>query len=400
MSRRSSRGCPACAGSAVILVHSLKLKLSDGHPLQGGYDVVSCEQCGTGYADVDLPQEVYDAYYAADAKYAEDEGILDTVGGGDWALERASGTADRIAALVRDHRARILDVGCANGSLLRALRERGYSNVQGIDPSPRSATIARDVHGLEVIVGTLAEMPSVPRADAVVLTGVLEHLWDVDQAVRVARRLLRPGGIVYVEVPDASRYLDPFVGPFEDFNSEHINHFSLGALSSLAERFGLSTVWRRSVDIQLAPGVESASAASAWQARDGASPRLSITRDDGLVESLLLFTRSSLHAFEAIDRKLRRRLGRDSSFILWGTGEFSAKLLAMTVLGEHPIEALVDANSARQRQWFDGRPVMAPEQLVGSETPIVIGSVARAQHIADAVARSGLPNPVVRLDGN
>ena len=40
-----------------------------------------------------------------------------------------------------------LDIGCANGTLLGALRRRGFANVQGVDPSLASATAARAHHG-------------------------------------------------------------------------------------------------------------------------------------------------------------------------------------------------------------------------------------------------------------
>jgi len=32
--------------------------------------------------------------------------------------------------------------------------------------------------------------------------------------------------IVYIEVPDAARYIDFLYSPFQDFNTEHINHLS------------------------------------------------------------------------------------------------------------------------------------------------------------------------------
>jgi len=66
------RACPACGHGPAEHVHTLALRTPDGHPLQGGYDVVSCARCGTGYADAAVDQAVYDRYYAERAKYAAD----------------------------------------------------------------------------------------------------------------------------------------------------------------------------------------------------------------------------------------------------------------------------------------------------------------------------------------
>ena len=65
------------------------------------------------------------------------------------------------------------------------------------------------------------------------LSHVLEHIIDVQGAVAGLRSLVKPGGLVYIEVPDAARYHDHLVAPFHDFNTEHINHFSVGTLKRL-----------------------------------------------------------------------------------------------------------------------------------------------------------------------
>ena len=46
--------------------------------------------------------------------------------------------------------------------------------------------------------------------------------------------LLKTDGLLYVEVPDAVAYTEYLYAPFQDFNTEHINHFSRG----------LSAPWR------------------------------------------------------------------------------------------------------------------------------------------------------------
>src|SRR5207244_7527777 len=150
--------CPACGGRSAEPVHQLALRTPDGHPLGSGYAVVSCQSCGTGFADVDVPQRYYDRYYAEAAKYAAEADT--SAAEPPWKAARLSDAADRIAALLDDPHARVLDIGCANGTLLAALQQRGYVNVRGVDPSPGSVAVARVHHGVYVDVGTFSALPA------------------------------------------------------------------------------------------------------------------------------------------------------------------------------------------------------------------------------------------------
>jgi SAM-dependent methyltransferase len=377
-------------------VHRVRLRAPDGHPLQGGYEVVSCLQCGTGYADAAVAQRAYDCYYAQRAKYAADlPTVAGTTGEPAWVQARFDEAASRIARLVPAG-ARVLDIGCSTGSLLGALRRAGFVDVQGLDPSPESALVAERLHGVRVDVGTLHRVPErTGTFDCICLTGVLEHVWDVDGAMAAITSLLRPGGAVYVEVPDASRYLDPFIAPFEDFHTEHVNHFSGATLTALGRRFGLGTAWCGPADNDIVPGATAAVVAVCWRA--GGAPAALAPRDDALARSLHAFTAHSAEAWRRMDERLRGDLGASPAFVLWGMGELSMKLLAGTVLAERTAAALVDGNPARHGLQFDGVPVRPPDSVRGGEGPIVVGSLLRAASIGRAIAGRGLPNPVVEL---
>ena len=73
-----------------------------------------------------------------------------------------------------------------------------------------------------------------------VLSHVLEHVQDLRPSIAAVARLTAEGGCVYLETPDAARYAECLVAPFQDFNTEHINHFSLGCLVNLARTAGLA----------------------------------------------------------------------------------------------------------------------------------------------------------------
>ena len=156
-------------------------------------------------------------------------------------------------------------------------------------------------------MGSFASLPDdLGTFDCVCLTGVLEHLWDVDAAAQALRRLVRRDGIVYIEVPDAGRYLDPYVAPFEDFNTEHVNHFSLGTLQRLAERQGFRVVREEATACWFTAGVSTALIAAAWQpaAREVPVDR----RDDALEKELVQSARRSSLDYTRINETLERAL--------------------------------------------------------------------------------------------
>lgn len=97
---------------------------------------------------------------------------------------------------------RVLDVGCGRGWLLQAFQQRGWT-VQGTEISESAAAHAREVLKLPVAVGGLEDL-NLPaeQYDAVTLWHVLEHLPDPHALLTEARRLLKPGGVLFIGVPD------------------------------------------------------------------------------------------------------------------------------------------------------------------------------------------------------
>ncbi len=81
--------------------------------------------------------------------------------------------------------ARVLDVGCGDGSLTRLLAERGYEAL-GLDPD------APD--GREFIPATLEELQTREEFDGAVAIRSLHHLHDPDRALDNLRDSLVPGG--------------------------------------------------------------------------------------------------------------------------------------------------------------------------------------------------------------
>jgi predicted RNA methylase len=85
---------------------------------------------------------------------------------------------DEIVELVPERARRVLDLGCSNGWLAAALKERGPVEVVGIEREPAYAAVARERCD-RVVVGDVQDVPSdLGRFDCLVAADVLEHLVD------------------------------------------------------------------------------------------------------------------------------------------------------------------------------------------------------------------------------
>ncbi len=107
---------------------------------------------------------------------------------------------------------KILDVGCGQGLLLKKIGQRAAAGSQlfGLDISPKLVGMARENNpGATIEVGDAEAMPYPDgEFDIVCMTEALEHMLDYGRALAEIHRVLKPGGIFIVSVPnrDWARY--------------------------------------------------------------------------------------------------------------------------------------------------------------------------------------------------
>jgi len=139
----------------------------------------------------------------------------------------------------------MLDVGCSMGYLLEAGRRLGLEAC-GVDISRYAVEHCRSL-GFEAREGVLDRLPfEDERFSVVVMKHVLEHTPSPLTALAEVRRVLKPGGVVLVAVPDLSywkgwwmrrsgRYFRP-----DELGAQHFVYFHLDGLSAALERAGFS----------------------------------------------------------------------------------------------------------------------------------------------------------------
>jgi 2-polyprenyl-3-methyl-5-hydroxy-6-metoxy-1,4-benzoquinol methylase len=394
--KKALRSCPICSEEYTTILHNQKFILPEGHPLENGYDVVSCRSCGFVYADVQVTQGVYDVFYAQLSKYGD---TRTSTGGGQDSLDtaRLKETARIIASAIPDRNIRIIDIGCANGGLLWELHILGYQNLFGVDPAIICVENTQSRSGIEAIVGSLSKIPkNLGKFDLIILSHVLEHVQDINQAVFEITHLISENGSVFVEVPDATRYADQVIAPFQEFNTEHINHFSVDAVRNLFAKIKFVPVQEASRTIVISnsssyPVVHSI-------LRKGKIDTL-IRFDENLNANILRYIAKSKELLDKLDQRLSEILANHPKVIVWGTGQLAMKLLADTRLGKANIVNFVDGNPINQGKIIMGKSIISPLDLKTMEPyPIIITTLLHHQSIQDDIQQAGLLNLVYTLE--
>jgi SAM-dependent methyltransferase len=217
----------------------------------------------------------------------------------------------------------LLDIGCNEGRGLTIYSLNGYK-VEGLELNEMAAAVARR-KGFAVHTATLERFTPDTLFDVAVLSNVLEHSLDPVQMLSDVRRILKPGGQVWISCPNSRSWLRSFFKkywinwhvPF------HIVHFSPSTLETTLTRGGFTNAQV----CQITPSLWVASSVIARMfARPGHPTRQ--LRNPFLVFALMLVAR--LVCFPLLI--VGNRCGRGDCLIAIATAEQSATV-------DHPQKA-------------------------------------------------------------
>jgi 2-polyprenyl-3-methyl-5-hydroxy-6-metoxy-1,4-benzoquinol methylase len=190
------------------------------------FAVVKCRRCGLKRT-LPVPDETqYEVGMAATTS----EGVFAGATTDLWSNLLVD-MVDRFGSL----RGRVLDVGCHSGNFVEAARRRGYE-ATGVDPDPIATAAGRDL-GRPLLTGTLDQIDDA-SVDVVMMNHVLEHIESVDAALADIHRVLAPGGLLFILVPN-HRGLIPRIMKdhwFAYMPTEHVWQFTTKTLTDAVTR--------------------------------------------------------------------------------------------------------------------------------------------------------------------
>ncbi|UYN85596.1 MAG: class I SAM-dependent methyltransferase [Cyclobacteriaceae bacterium] len=143
-----------------------------------------------------------------------------------------------------------MDLGSSSGEFMELAADSGW-RVIGVEPSIEGVKAAK-AKGLHVVQSPAEQLPFPDQSfDLVHSNHVFEHLADPMAAAKEAYRVLKPGGVVFIEVPNQFDNIQFFryrlMGsvPVRERNIRSIHHlvfFSRKSLRELLHRAGFENI--------------------------------------------------------------------------------------------------------------------------------------------------------------
>lgn len=304
MSRKGdrSRQCPVCGHELWPVLTGL---FDDRFGAPGTFDIEQCQGCSLVQTwprpEEAALKELYERFYnyggQAGGAYPWLRGRFVASGlyrlwlrwDGDPAFHLKTGAG------------RLLDVGCNEGRGLSFYAAHGFQ-AEGLEINERAAAVARQ-RGFTVHTQPLANFRPKKPYHVVVLANVLEHAPDPGAMLSQVRRLLKPGGQVWISCPNSAGFWRRRFGrhwinwhvPF------HLWHFSPETLRTVLARahFNLADMATCTPALWLAQSL-----GVTWGARAGRANR--VLRSAPLIAGLTLTVRGMvLPWFRHLDRRLQ-----------------------------------------------------------------------------------------------
>ena len=273
-----------------------------------------------------------------------------------------------------DKNASILDIGCARGGLLTTLKFHGYNNLTGLDPSLNCVNQVK-AQGIKAIQGGLFEENFLEVSldqtfDCVIVSHVIEHVYDLTTAIKNSLSFVKMGGLLYIEVPDASRYTQYYIAPYHYFEFEHINHFDEHSLSNLMSRYKCEYVISGKKDLQHSNVVYYPAVYSVYQKMGMHGNQREILPNFDVSENVIRYIEMSRQA--DYWPELEKLVMTQEEIVVWGAGAYALRLYKTSLLSECNIISFIDNDPKKRGAEFDTKvKIHLPKDIL----PIFKGTI-------------------------
>lgn len=239
-----TKNCPLCRGHG-IEDHVAENQL---HLQDSGFYILSCKSCQIRWLNpIPSPEHLKHLY---DKTYFESETFSYSYR---KQIEQTSACFEKTAIAfyqkLKPHDS-VLDVGCATGDFLLALRKIGLKGV-GLELSSYAIEMAHKRGVENIIAGDLFTSDLNNQIFAGIhMSHVLEHLPDIHAVMQRVRNLLRNHGLIYIEVPYqfdslldwTNRYFRRDTSGFGAFSIHHCTFFTPKSLCALLTQYGFEII--------------------------------------------------------------------------------------------------------------------------------------------------------------
>ncbi|MCH7535372.1 MAG: class I SAM-dependent methyltransferase, partial [Bacteroidetes bacterium] len=145
---------------------------------------------------------------------------------------------------------RFLDIGCFKGHFMKAVQQKGW-DVFGTELSEKAVEYAREYTRGTVKLGSVVDADfSAEYFDVASMVDVIEHLDDPGKYLAETHRILRKGGLIYIETPNFNSIPRIFLGiNWSIFFPWHAYYFTPKTLKIILKKAGFTNIKVKSIGL-------------------------------------------------------------------------------------------------------------------------------------------------------
>ena len=134
----------------------------------------------------------------------------------------------------------LLDVGAGTGGFASLMKKSGWE-ITALEPDGQARKKAREINAIQLEDSSKLFEMTAHSFDAITLWHVLEHVHELNVYMDQLKKLLKPGGILFIAVPNYTSFDAEFYHEFWAAydTPRHLYHFSPAAMKILLKQHGL-----------------------------------------------------------------------------------------------------------------------------------------------------------------
>jgi 2-polyprenyl-3-methyl-5-hydroxy-6-metoxy-1,4-benzoquinol methylase len=229
--------CPACSSASIKPV----LTVEDYSVSNEKFEIWECAACGLRFTQ-DVPDRNSIGRYYQSSQYISHSNTKTGIVNKLYHFVRNFTLAQKKRLIIGRtglNKGSLLDIGAGAGAFAAYMKSAGWS-VTGLEPD--ESTRAKAIQNYGITLAPSEELfRFIPESfNAITMWHVLEHVHDLHGYLVEIKKLLKPGGVLFIAVPnytsdDASRYKASWAAYDVPI---HLYHFSPGSMKTLLDKHG------------------------------------------------------------------------------------------------------------------------------------------------------------------
>ncbi len=207
---------------------------------------VICKRCGLVFTNPRIDKEsfgdFYTNFYRDLYNYNLGENDLDSLHKSNY--ENGKFVHEFVKPFIKNQ-SKVLEIGCANGGLLKFFREQGHS-VTGLDLGEAEVIYGKDKFGLNLYHKSIDDFESDEKQDLIIMIHVIEHLIEPEITMNKIHQNLSDSGLLYISCPDIDILPNGLIYKSDWLTlmqNAHTINFDKLSITNLLNKYGFEVVY-------------------------------------------------------------------------------------------------------------------------------------------------------------